>query len=376
MDTSSDRRDLLRAGHESWRAIVPGGRNPPLAEVARALASRPFRPHRLFRNGHAQTLAAFAWPRRARLRAEEGAYQARLFDVEPGVQLLAHCRWQTGRQSHPTLVLVHGLEGSSSSRYILGTAQKAFRVGFNVVRLNMRNCGGSEHLAPTLYHSGMSSDIERVLEELTASDGLASIFLTGFSMGGNIVLKLAGERSGDAPPSLRGVCAVSPSLDLRACALAIEHRSNRIYQASFVRSLHRRIRQKQKLFPELYDTSPLRHVRTVRDFDEYYTAVHGNFRDADDYYARASALQFIPAVRVPTLIIHAQDDPFVPFASFRDPAIENNPDVLLLTPTQGGHVGFIADDGRGEDRFWAENRVVEFCRLVSGIEPIEVGINA
>ncbi|HEV2707270.1 MAG TPA: alpha/beta fold hydrolase, partial [Pyrinomonadaceae bacterium] len=304
-------------------------------------------------------------PRRQRLREEERAYESRLFEVEPGVRLLAHCRWQPAHLSRPTLLLVHGLEGSSSSRYILGTSGKAFRAGFNVVRLNVRNCGGTEHLAPTLYHSGMSDDVARVVAELIETDGLTSLFVVGFSMGGNLVLKMAGEMSADAPRQLKGISAVSPSLDLRACAHAIEQRSNWLYQQSFVRSLHRRIRHKQKLFPDIYDTTPLRRVRTVRQFDEIYTAVHGNFRDADDYYARASALQFVPRIRVPTFILHAQDDPFVPFASFRDPALAENPCVLFLAPRYGGHVAFLADEARNEDRFWAENRVVEFCALLA-----------
>ncbi len=365
MNTSSGQRNLQdfeRAG--AGQTGVRGERSPRLAEIVRALESKPFKPHRMFRNEHAQTLVSFVWPRRQRLREESRADTERLFDVEPGVQLLAHCRWQTERLSHPTLVLVHGLEGSSASRYILGTAGKAFRAGFNIVRLNVRNCGGTEHLAPTLYHSGMSDDIARVVEELIERDRLPSIFVAGFSMGGNLVLKMAGESGSDAPRELKGICAISPSLDLRACAHAIERPSNWIYQNSFVRSLHRRIRHKQKLFPELYDIGELSRVRTVRDFDEIYTAVHGNFRNADDYYERASALQFIPRIERPTLIIHAQDDPFVPFASFCDPAIDDNPQVILLAPPYGGHVAFITDEAVGEDRFWAENRIVEFCRLV------------
>lgn len=335
-----------------------------LSGIARALASKPFSPHKLFRNGHAQTLVAHKWPRRKRLSIEVRAAEARLFKVAPKVQLLAHCRWQAARHSHPTLVLVHGLEGSTSSPYMMGTTQKAFRAGFNVVGLNMRNCGGTEHLAHTLYHSGMSGDVHAVVRELIEGDGLARVCVTGFSMGGNIVLKFAGELGADAPHQLLGVCAVSPSLDLSACADAIERRTNRLYQRAFVRSLRRRIQGKQKLYPHLYDTSRLHTVRTVRDFDNLYTAVHGGFKDAEDYYERVSAVRFMARVSVPTLIVHAQDDPIIPFSSFRDPAITGNPHVVLLAPRHGGHVGFVGDGTGGEDRFWAENRIVEFFRLV------------
>jgi uncharacterized protein len=121
-----------------------------------------------------------------------------------------------------------------------------------------------------------------------------------------------------------------------------------------------------ELYPERYDTAALRRVRTVRDFDNHYTAPHSGFRDAEDYYARASALQFVERISVPTLVIHAQDDPFVPYASFLHPALRENTNVVLLAPERGGHVGFVADErrGGGEDRFWAENRVVEFCRML------------
>lgn len=336
-----------------------------LVEVARALESRPFKPQPLFANGHAQTLAGYAWPRRALLLSQH-ADEERMFEVEAGVRILAHCRWQPGApQEHPTILLVHGLEGSSASRYMIGAAGKAFDIGFNVVRLNLRNCGDTEHLTPTLYNSGMSGDIRAVIRELIELDGLPRIFLAGFSMSGNIVLKLAGEEGDSVPPELAGVCAVSPSIDLSSCAEAINRRANWVYQQSFLRSLRRRIRQKQKLYPELYDTSDLHLVRTIRDFDERYTAVDGGYRDADDYYSRASALPLIQSIRVPSLIIHAQDDPFIPFEPLRDACVTSNPYVLLLATPHGGHVGFVAAEAEGEDRFWAENRVVEFCRLVN-----------
>jgi len=341
---------------------------PTLDGIAHALESKPFRPHRLFRGSHAQTLAGFAWPRRLRIREQNADDETRLFDVEPGVRLLAHCRWQNpgdGRGAHPTVLLVHGLEGSSESVYILSTAQKFYRAGFNVLRINMRNCGGTEHLTPTLYNSGMSGDFRQVASELIERDGLPSIFLVGFSMGGNIVLKLAGEFGGEAPRELSGICAVSPALDLKACADAIGMRSNWLYQKRFMRSLHRRVRYKEKLYPDIYDTRSLGRVRTIREFDERYTAAHGGFRDAADYYERASALRLVPRINKPTLIAHAQDDPFVPFASFRHSSIADNPNVILLAPPRGGHVGFVADDAReDEDRFWAENRIVEFCQLI------------
>ena len=336
----------------------------PLREVARAFASRPFAPHPLFRGPHAQTIvSSLHYPRRKSFRAERSLYESRLFEVEPGTSVLLRCRWQAARRAAPTLLLLHGLEGSSDSLYVLGTAQKAFGAGFNVVAMNMRNCGGTEHLAGTLYHSGMTEDIRRVLlEELAGREGLDRVFLAGFSMSGNMVLRLAGDYGAGAPPVLAGVAAVSPSIDLSACADAIDRRGNSLYRWSFVGSLRGRVRRKSRLSPELFDTRSLRSVRTIRQFDDRYTAPHGGYRDAADYYARTSSLPVIADIRVPTLVIHSLDDPLIPAASFRDPALAENPDVLLVLTRHGGHVGFLSAPAAGEDRHWAESRVVEFCR--------------
>jgi len=333
-----------------------------LARAARAFEATPFTPHRIFRNGHAQTIAACAWPRRFRFASESD--QERFFEVEPGVKVLAHCRWQVEPAEHPTIVVWHGIEGSTSSNYMLATAEKGFKAGFNIIRVNLRNCGGTEHLTPTLYHGGLSEDLRAVVKELIKKDQISRIFLAGFSLGGNLVLKLAGEYGDDPPPEILGVCAVSPSVDLTASAELILERSNWIYHTDFVRRLKKRIRAKHRLYPELYDISGLRRVRTLRQFDERFTAPAHGFAGADDYYYRSSSIRVIDQIRIPTLIIHAEDDPFIPFASLRDPGVVNNPLVLLLACAQGGHVGFISPGREDEeDRFWAENRVVEFCKL-------------
>lgn len=334
-----------------------------LAPIRRALEEKPFVPHPLFTGGHGQTLAAYAWPRRYRLK-EHVRDNARLFEVEPGVRVLAHYRWQKQKREHPIMLLLHGLEGSTESIYILGTADKAFRAGFNVVRLNLRTCGKTEHLSPTIYHSGLTGDIRFVIRELIETDGFKEIYLVGFSMSGNMSLRLAGEEAETLPHELRGICAISPSVDLVAAASTIERRSNWIYQRSFMRSLHTRMRRKKKLFPELYDIQGLRRVRTIRDFDERFTARHAGYKNADDYYARTSSLPLLPSIRKPALIIHAEDDPFIPFDPLRRASIEENPHIILLAPRSGGHVGFVAADSTLEDRFWAENRIVEFCRLL------------
>jgi predicted alpha/beta-fold hydrolase len=334
-----------------------------LEEAASVLQIKPFTPHPKFTSGHAQTLAGYYWPR-GFLKRAHGNDEARIFEVEPDVRLLAHCRWQEDRLRHPTLVLVHGLEGSDTSVYMLGTAEKAFGAGFNVVRLNLRTCGNSEHLSPTLYNSAHTGDLRAVLHELIETDGFSSVYLAGFSMGGNMCLLLAGEEARSVPKQLKGVCAVSPTIDLNSCAEAIERRTNWLYKQSFIRSMRKRVRRKRKFFPQLYDTEALSSVRTIRDFDQHYTIVQGGYSSVDEYYERASSLPLLSKIRTPTLMIHAQDDPFVPFYPFRHPSIAENPYLIFLAPEHGGHVGFVGADTEGEDRFWVENRVVEFCRLV------------
>lgn len=366
METISDSRLLKDHEREDAHSHVPQQTlNARLAEAARLFRSKPFRPHPLARNAHAQTLAAALRPSRYRAPAPEfDADEMVLVEVEPGVRVQLKCLWQERRESAPTIVLVHGLEGSSESPYMRSTARKAHGRGFNVARLNMRNCGGTEHLTHTLYNSGMTGDLDRALSHLAALNPASPLFLAGFSMSGNMALRLAGDYSDGAPRVLAGVCAVSPSIELAGCARYIERRANALYRTSFMRSLRRRVRKKRERHPALYDTRGLWRVRTVRQFDERYTAPHGGYRDADDYYARSSSLPVLGDIRVPTLILHAEDDPIIPATPFRSPGIIRNPHVLLVLTERGGHVGFIANTDGDADRFWAENRLIEFCSLL------------
>ena len=356
-----------------------------LSRAAQLFDGKAFRPHRMFRGGHAQTLAAFAWPRRRKFRSVRD--QERLFQTAPDVKVLAHCRWQPNPKAHPTMIIWHGIEGSSESTYMLSTAQKSFSVGFNVIRMNLRTCGGTEHLTSTIYHGGLTDDLRAVVSELIKQDRLSRLFLVGYSLGGNLVLKLAGEYADDPPKEVLAVCAISPSIDLQASAQLILKPSNWLYQQDFVRRLKQRLRVKHTLFPDQYDISGLSSVKTLREFDDHYTSRAHGFDGVDDYYYRASSIRVIDRIRIPTLIIHAEDDPFIPFAPMLDPAVANNPYILLVAPKQGGHVAFLSvkdsakpasedlpnsaeDNGprftnhdSREDRFWAENRAVEFCRL-------------
>jgi len=318
-----------------------------------------FEPPFLLRNPHLMTIAAAFWRRRY---VNLNRPIARFFETEPETQVRADCHWQPNPAEHPTLVVLHGLEGSSDSGYMLGTADKAFFAGFNVLRLNQRNCGGTEELTPTLYNSGLSCDVCAVVRELAEKDRLPEIFTAGFSMGGNLVLKMAGEFGEAAPKQLRGVVGICPSCDLGTCADAIGAFRNRVYERRFVRLLKQRMIRKAALFPERYPLNGLRKIRSVREFDDAITAKFCGFRDADDYYTKSGALQSLDKIRVPVLIVVAQDDPMIPFRSFDAKGLRANPQITLEAPRHGGHCGFIARGSSGE-RFWAEARIVEFCRV-------------
>ncbi len=269
--------------------------------------TNPFVPRRWLRGGHVQTVASFLIQRRIHLPEPE----TRMVEVAPGVQVLCHCHWQPERATALTIIIVHGLEGSSESQYMLGITKKALAAGMNVVRYNQRNCGGTDALAPVLYHSGLSSDIAAVAREIIARDGVSRLALAGFSMGGNLVLKLAGEWGKEAPPQFRAVAACCPALDLAASADALHAPSNRLYETYFLWALRRRMRQKARLFPDHFDPKRLKDIRSLREFDDRITAYYCGFKGAVDYYDRASAAHVVENISVPTLILHAATDPFI-----------------------------------------------------------------
>jgi uncharacterized protein len=316
-----------------------------------------YEPPRRLRSGHVMTL--FTWARRRSFPGLPPAV-SRIFEVDSGARVLAHCHWQPDPRAHPTLLVLHGLEGSSDAHYMRGIADKGFRQGFNIVRLNQRNCGGTEHLCETLYHSGLTSDPAAVLRELTERDGLQSIAVAGYSLGGNLALKLAGEYGETPPAALHAVCAVSPTMDLERCVRALERTPNFPYQWNFVRNLKARMRRKARLFPDRFSTEPLGRIWSVRAFDEVYTAPHFGFEGASDYYYRASALRVVHAIRVPTLIIASEDDPFVPIEPFRTSAVTENPAIAMLVSRHGGHCAFLGRAENDEDGYWAERTIVRF----------------
>jgi predicted alpha/beta-fold hydrolase len=316
-----------------------------------------FTPHRRLRNGHVMTVVA--WARRRRF-PDLPAPEARLFRVADDTQVLAHCYWQERPAERPALLALHGLEGSSGVHYMQGLASKAWRRGWSVILLNQRNCGGTEGLTPTLYHSGLTADPRAVIEQVAASAGVRRVGVAGYSLGGNLALKLAGELAGVAPEIVRGVTAICPTIDLERCVRAIERPVNVAYQFNFVRNLKGRMRRKAQLWPGRYDLTPLGRIWTIRAFDDVYTAPSHGFGDATTYYHRASALRVADRIQMPALIITAADDPFVPIVQFDDPSLRANPHVRILATPHGGHCGFIADSDSVDDGYWAERIAIDF----------------
>jgi uncharacterized protein len=330
-----------------------------LTEKPPAFVPTVFRPPPWLRGGHVQTLAAFFLARRIALPAAE----RRLIEVEPGVPLLCHCHWQKDR-SALTLIVVHGLEGSSESQYMLGIARNGLAAGMNVVRMNQRNCGGMDHCAPTLYNSGRSADVAAVARDIVERDGVSGFVLIGFSMGGNLVLKLAGEWGSEGPTQFRGVAAVCPAVNLAASADALHEPANRLYEYYFLLQLFRRFRRKARLFPGSFDASRLRGIKTLRDFDERITAYYCGFAGADDYYARAAATHVIDRIARPTLAIHAANDPFIRILPEARAKIVSNRNITYIEAEDGGHCAFVGerDGDPAYDGRWAEREVVEFAK--------------
>ncbi len=327
-----------------------------------------FEPHPWLTNGHLQTIVGNFLPRPA-FRLPTTAETVEV-DASDGSRVLCHCHWQPEpeRASRLTAVLVHGLEGSSDSRYIRGIAMRAFAAGMNVVRMNMRNCGGSDALTPTLYHSGRSADVGAVVRYFTARFGLERVALVGYSMGGNLVLKLAGEWGARDGGSLAAVATVCPAVDLAAGADALHEPANRAYEWRFLRGLKRRLRHKAELFPGIYQIDGIGAIRSIREFDQKIVARYCDFRDADDYYYRAASARVVDRIAVPTLILCAEDDPFIRLFPETRARILANPHIHFVESRHGGHCAFLARRSAGVH--WAEATVVRYLQAATDQETL------
>jgi hypothetical protein len=330
----------------------------------------PFHPRRWLTNGHLQTIAGNFLPRQNHLPrpAAEFVEVCPARGTQISSQVLCECHWQPAgvRAQRPTVLILHGLEGSSQSQYVIGNANKFWTAGFNIIRMNMRNCGGHKYeaakLTPTLYHSGLSKDVKRVMEFFLEREHLESISLIGYSMGGNLVLKLAGELGDAAPPQLTSVVGVSPVVDIGPSADALHEPQNRLYELKFLRALLKRFRRKAALFPRAFDPQVATGIGSMREFDNRITALYSGFQSADDYYYRAAAARVLDRIAVPALLIHACDDPFIRFLPETRAAIEANAQITLLETDHGGHCAFLAtpEPANGNDGYWAEHSALRF----------------
>ena len=318
-----------------------------------------FHPRSGFANAHAQTVAGNFWRRPAFTLAPEA--EEILVDPADGSRVLCHCNWQRDEAGlllieRLAVILVHGLEGSSDSRYIHGVSARLWASGMHIIRMNQRNCGGSERLTPTLYNSALSNDVGAVIDWVAAKSGVDRIALVGYSMGGNLVLKHAGERAESKP--LVAVAAVSPAINLAASSTALHTGLNRAYEWWFLRGLMARYRRKAALFPEIYAADP-GPIRSLRDFDDKIVARYFDYNNAEDYYTRAAAANVVSSIKVSTLYLHSNDDPFIKLLPRTQAALEANPQVQFVLTNHGGHCAFLGNT-RGEDVHWAEMTVANW----------------
>jgi predicted alpha/beta-fold hydrolase len=323
-----------------------------------------FEPKRGLRNGHLQTIVGNFIPRPAFTLS--GIAETVEVDPADGSRVLCHCHWQAEPDwpGRLTVVLVHGLEGSSDSRYIQAITVRAWAAGCNVIRMNMRNCGGTDALTPTLYHSGLSGDVGTVVRYYAGRFGLDRVALVGYSMGGNLVLKLAGEW-GSAPP-LCAVAAVCPAIDLAPGADALHEPANRLYEWRFLRGLMARFRRKARLFPAMYERRGIiGPINSIRQFDEKILSRYWGFRGADDYYHRAASARVVDRIVVPTLILHAQDDPFIRLLPETRTKLVANPHIVFVETRHGGHCAYLSRDP-GNETHWAEGTVIRYLLAVAG----------
>jgi hypothetical protein len=327
---------------------------------------RPFVPRHFLSNGHLQTIVGNLLPRSYSLPDPE----SQLIEVEAPSSargasfVLCHCHWQPAeiRSERLTMVIVHGLEGSSSSSYVLGNSAQAWTAGCNVVRMNMRSCGAGEQLSPSIYHAGRSEDVALVMADLARTHLIRSFALVGYSMGGNLVLKLAGEVGSAPPPYLKAVVGVSPLMDLVASAAALHEPQNRLYETRFLSELLKRFRRKVELYPGLYSAEGLNKIRTMRQFDEQVVARYGGFTGADDYYHSVASSNWAQDIAVPTLILHALDDPFIRMTPETRDKLLGNSRVRLVETRYGGHCAFLSPEP-GDAGFWAERTLLDFLLM-------------
>jgi predicted alpha/beta-fold hydrolase len=313
----------------------------------------PFRPHPLLWGGHAQTLAGYYWP-------GKHLYQARQhrLTLDDGDIIILHddcpAEWQHGDRA---VLLMPGLAGCHTSGYLARTAVKLNAKGVRTFRLDHRGWGAGAGLAQLPFHAGRSSDVLAAVRFLEKTCPGSPLAVVGFSLSGNVVLKALGEYASELPSALDKACALTPPVDLSACADWMERPANRFYNRHMVGCLLSHLRENNRAFPKS-NGQPVKPPKSIRLFDDLYTAPLSGFLSVEDYYSKSSSAQFLKKIEVPTLMIASADDPMIPVSSFANLAL--NPHIHLHLSPSGGHLGFIGRQGQDPDRRWLDWRIVDW----------------
>lgn len=324
----------------------------------RALREHPFKPHPLLLSGHLQTIVSSQLIRKFPWGWQHS--EKSFLDLRDGARIRMMTVWRP--EAPNTLVALHGMGGSSDSLYMQAFSHKAFREGWNSILLNLYD-ENTRSPRPRVFHAGVSEELDEILHSLRFRLNLGNILLVGVSMGGNILLKLLGEWGENVPLEVKAAATISPLVDLTVSWQTLERPSNFIYQRYFMRRLKELVRDRSECISQLIDMGAFERARTIREFDECFTAPLSGFSGAFDYYRRASALPHLGKIRVPTLLLHSRDDPLLPWEPFSRPEIQANPWLFPVLLGSGGHAAFVERSSRGDiDRCWAENRVIDFFR--------------
>ncbi|MCK0161373.1 YheT family hydrolase [Allomuricauda sp. F6463D] len=308
-----------------------------------------YTPPLLFRNGHFATIYSGI------IRSVNGVVQKReRISLSDGDFL--DLDWSDSQiPTQKLVILLHGLEGDAQRPYITGSAKILNQHGYDTCSVNYRGCSGEPNKAYRSYHSGATEDLIEVLEHILNTNKYSKIYLKGFSLGGNLLLKYLGEGN-HLPKELKGAVAVSVPCNLYDSCKQLLNTKNILYAIRFKGNLLAKLKQKQALFPEKITGADIKKIRNLKDFDDVYTSKAHNFKDAMDYYEQCSSLQFLPNIKVPSLIINAKNDSFLGPECFPVKETDNNAELYLETPTYGGHVGFWGKD----NITYTEKRALDF----------------
>ncbi|MEJ2716316.1 MAG: alpha/beta fold hydrolase [Deltaproteobacteria bacterium] len=314
------------------------------------LISSSYRAPVLFSNPHLQTVCPSLF------RRVRGVDYERIRIDTPDGDFLDLDFSRSG--SNRVAILLHGLEGNSTRAYVLGMVRALNRNGWDALAMNFRGCSGECNRKLRFYHSGDTQDLRTVLSHVSDKEPYAELVLIGFSIGGNIVLKYLGECGNNVPPIVRKAVTFSVPCDLASSSYKLAELGNRLYLKRFLRMLHQKIQMKMEIMPDRIDDTGFRKIKTFQDFDDRYTApIHG-FKDALDYWNKASCKPYLPHIAIPTLLVNSADDPFLTEPCYPIPEAEANPFLFLEIPGAGGHVGFVQFNRRGE--YWSESRTISF----------------